>query len=541
MLHVGMAFLAVLREWPLAEGERRIDGDAGLEAIAAHGAAGHEAPACSAANAAVRRVAPRAVLAPHVPRWLSRGSRIAFGRNVQLRRNSQADSRVLFAALAPDFRTNASRVCCAGVPARRDKQRFVMLGGHVVAGPKVSTWHSRRDTDRASFSHVIAQASGLARSIAGGETSVLGSTNLLDDASMWLRKPREALPSDLAAAAHGGVVGPGVSLPQEGDVAAELNPIPTFLQKRMDQRGPDVHLPVLSVVEHVFHQRQFAGGETAFGGAEVHSPSIPLARANTATVYDRWKKWSAITSSGTGAFISGNSLVNNLLTSRVEAVPWRLTMMIRDNLLLNSCVQCLEERELSRRFCMTLPAERQQTLLTINCARHSCVLSSRPILESVARLSSTLVTVVHNLESSRQHSLFAKPLKSLLDEPGAFVYREVSELPASCIRWRAHNQRVLELSRSMRDQSAAEECYILHIDNVIAFEAVVQESVVDRRRMRLALPNTSRWWILYVYARQLSKHTPGAIQAHRQAHARRTEWRNLGAFHGHRKVCALRE
>ena len=85
----------------------------------------------------------------------------------------------------------------------------------------------------------------------------------------------------------------------------------------------------------------------------VQLPAQVLPVANASTVRGRWQQWSMLTAGGFGSSVDPD----RCFQPEAESVPWRTLLCNKDNLTLNSCIICLEERELDAERAMHLGSE----------------------------------------------------------------------------------------------------------------------------------------------------------------------------------------
>jgi hypothetical protein len=263
---------------------------------------------------------------------------------------------------------------------------------------------------------------------------------------MWVRNP--VVPT--AASIDAGALA-------DDDQSLLARRVARMLTSKAQKRSGNVHLPVLNLVEHFFIRRDHGSGQMTTVGTEIHSPCQVLSSANTATVRNHWADWSALTARGCGVKLAAGQ---DALTEAIDAAPWRLSIVTKDNLNLNDALIGLEERRLAAEMTVNpslVPDCNDMSLLSIECICHSAVLCQRPYMESQAGVPTALVKQGHCIESGRVHRLFVDALRSLIKKPGNFVYREVMELPAEASQHRKTNQRILELTRPLRDLSIDDE------------------------------------------------------------------------------------
>ena len=176
--------------------------------------------------------------------------------------------------------------------------------------------------ERAVASHCIAQSAGLRDFVAcgssgdaGGRPQWLCSTNVFDDASMWVMRP-ENYEEKIAKRRR---------LRRRNRAPDGMTALEFAIAKSTARKGKNVHLPALNIVEKLYASR--SDGDVASRAAVVHSPAQILPVANISTVYDRWKTWTASQASGAGVKF-GDSLRQAVLQRPV----WRHVTLTRDNL-----------------------------------------------------------------------------------------------------------------------------------------------------------------------------------------------------------------
>ena len=361
-----------------------------------------------------------------VPQHFVRGAQIAFGRAQQLREQGEARVERLYAAVAPSIAVQTSKVMGPSkVTEQVASTRALIISGHVIEMLRRHKDKCDRPAEaRAVVSHRHHQGLGLRTWL---RRPMLGmfSTNILDDANLWVRKPNVAVDQH-----H------------------------TLLARRLEQKGPNVHLPVLNFVERLF---AVSGTGTTEGShavkvdiLEMQSPTQVLPSSNTSTIRSRWSAWSANTAGGSGSKLGGA-----LVKAAVLQAPWRTIIVSKDNLIVNSCLVALEERDMKNINTAASHPDNHVSLLSNECAAHSAVLIQKSWMAS-ADLPSKLVTMGHCLESGRVHTALVQGIHECLRGDG-FVYREVDVLPPEAAVWRRENRRVLDLTHALRDSVALSE------------------------------------------------------------------------------------
>ena len=306
--------------------------------------------------------------------------------------------------------------------------------------------HRASSINRGVVSHVRAQADGMASFLTGHRRSIchVFTTNIFDEASMWVQKPA----------------------PTEFTVPADAALFDRHIEKWVGTKGKNVHLPVLNQCETLFVRSAPDLGDllvSVMQGCEVHSPAQPLPAANAATLRDRWCQWSVMTARGAGAKVTASSS----LAEAVRQAPWRTIVVSRDNLVVNNCLMCLEEEVVgaARALDDDQNTDRDITMISFNCCCHSAVLAMKPMFTCLDDVPAKLVKLAHILESGRVSSSYLEQIAAVIDEPGNFRYRECVRLPADSAAWRAKATRVLHGSRPALDLTPVQEEHILCADN----------------------------------------------------------------------------
>ena len=126
--------------------------------------------------------------------------RMILGRARQLKR--AADDRVnsLSNAAMLTLATATSDIMGPTPTINMGKSRRILVGGECIAAPSSSHDDPRGNalSDRAAVSHCCSQASGLAAFLAPAAQGAMWSTNIFDDANLWIRtedKQREGAPA----------------------------------------------------------------------------------------------------------------------------------------------------------------------------------------------------------------------------------------------------------------------------------------------------------------------------------------------------------
>jgi len=287
----------------------------------------------------------------------------------------------------------------------------------------------------------VASSSKRIYSCVDGDTVSLTSINVADDASMWIRKPERM--EELCANPNG--------------VAAVER-----LNKKMKIRGPNVHMPVLNSVEHVFIERTMPpsdDGQVGIGeismGAECVVPAQVLPMANAGTICDRKKRWSIQTCAGPGKVKCGSDWDD--VKKKWDATPWKTFISCSDNIGTNACVQALEEADVAKTNSALDDPEGDEAIgyLDVKCGGHSAILVQKPFVSQAGGTSTMLTRLAHILQSGRQKTRFSEGVDKIFTE--SFQYRKVIALPPEVIAWQAKTRRILELSRPNMDLTPAIE------------------------------------------------------------------------------------
>ena len=140
--------------------------------------------------------------------------------------------------------------------------------------------------------------------------------------------------------------------------------------------------------------------------------------------------------------------------------------MVKDCLTLNDCIVALHERELAARRRHAVDErdlESIPTLLPVNCAGHSGVLSGKPVFSDTPGLSSFVVRIGHLVQSSRPWGRLLDALEAEFD--ASFQWRPVLGYPDGFDQWGRTANAVLQLSKPALDLSDAVMADISYYDN----------------------------------------------------------------------------
>ena len=188
-------------------------------------------------------------------------------------------------------------------------------------------------------------------------------------------------------------------------------------------------------------------------GSPIESPSQVLPVPNATTVYDRWLRWTALNSEGSGRSVDK---LRELQTA-LDAVPWKTVVLSKDNLLLNMCMVCWQERNI-----INAPEESpvgEMTLIDFRCACHSAVLTTKPLIKSTG-CSTIMVKLGHIFESARTHTRYLEALES--EVKACFQYCYAARLPAAAAGWRRQWQSLLDMSVAVQDLQGSDIEFILN-------------------------------------------------------------------------------
>ena len=425
-------------------------GDDRAEAVAAAAPPGGVAAAAPpvAAHAAAAPAAPPGVAAAAPP---VAAAQTAARLKMQL---GNAKSRIsklrkkAFQVIGASIYTFGHHVSsvCFGRKQPQDRS-IVMLASGGTTSISLSK-HGRRTTDHDTclkyglVSAVHAQATGLAAMIDNQTTSNVEhiiAMNEFDDAGMWVQDP-----ATKAERASGERV--------EG---ARLR------SGRLWTRGQNIFLPVCNMCEHLFSRRLHVNGVHTFSGADVHSPSRPLCKANAGTIADRWSSWSACLVSGSGTAIDPNGTLNDALCN---SEAWRTIVVNKDNLYLNRIVVGIQQQHIADQLRSGVTdSATSPTLLNLSCMGHSCVLSTKPVVDALDGLPSKWVRMGHLHESGKVSADHVAIVKAIVEDK--FQFHPVAEYPYDFEAWQAKTATILRLSRPAMDLTPDDEAYIMAIDN----------------------------------------------------------------------------
>ena len=392
-----------------------------------------------------------------VARQQMRAVRAQLGSNVRSHRKVKHRAELLEQSCKLDLGNRCAQTVFGNsdqVANHTDATVLSDLGPIFMPKAKASQDQYSVELDRGVVSHVHAQAAGLADFVAlGGEASIDGTIGCIvfDDASMWVQKP-----SDLVCA------GPNKELLEK------------LFQKKKLRRGANLSMSVFNKVEylHCVESKSMPTEcrppsasviprppEPRLRSANVFAPAQVLPQANTATIRSFLNKWAATSPSGVGRNIDPGGE----LAAAFDNVPWKTAIYIHDNLVVNHCLVGLEAKSLRSDLDDHRIGSAADTLLSVDCAGHSVVLTIKPIYRRISNFNSTLVRLGHILETGRCAQSFNRLLDSEVE--AWFEFREVREWPDQFDQWNAHARSVLRRSRPCQDLTPEQEESILAADN----------------------------------------------------------------------------
>ena len=251
--------------------------------IGQQGADDHVGPLVAVHGAAE----PAPAAAPHAARGRGGGGRgrgrgrargYAHGeegrRNISLGLTRREVKRLRSSLAGPSFQDEvAQKVFGLGgvdaTDASRSRQPvFLRMSDEQFISMDVDTRHQHKhDIDRGVVSHLRAQASGVRnflRDRAG--TLVTLVLCLFDDADMWVRRPKNWQ-------------GRGRNAGKQEQKHAN----------KLEDRGRCVHMPCMNMQDTVVNIASYGGDVVA---VEPTQPTVPMPRANFATLFKRLRKWS---------------------------------------------------------------------------------------------------------------------------------------------------------------------------------------------------------------------------------------------------------
>ena len=145
------------------------------------------------------------------------------------------------------------------------------------------------------------------------------------------------------------------------------------LKRKLESKGMNSHMPVLNICENVLWEKRLDSPVEPVCvvlGTEVHSPCQVLPVANASTVYNRWRRWTVLSTAGTGELVDAHQEVQH---SMDQTESWRTICMTKDNLILNRCLVALEHKAMDELKASEVDSAKELTLLDLDCMAHSCV------------------------------------------------------------------------------------------------------------------------------------------------------------------------
>lgn len=336
---------------------------------------------------------------------------------------------MLAAAMHPDTAT-ISAEASLGVSRRSQTHEIatVAVGGDSIRLARTVHTRDRRLRDRGTVSHLLAVQSALPRMIRDSRLLIVSS--VMDDASLWIRRPTGEQPK-------GKIV-----RTQKGSVV---------------RIGRNVHRTTLNVVQHVVglkNDRPFA--------ARVQVPSQILPRGNWSTIRHRWARWSVLCKTGVGSCLRPRRLPFQLGGCDVETAiaddrMTKVMVLTMDSAAPNKCIVAEEQQGVRNKP--------RACLLDIPCFHHIGALAARPIVGRLGQgsLQSAYIRLAHLLESGRWFDKFLDALDVVVAEK--FKYRAVVRLPPECVAWNSRARARLTTTMVARDLNETEVDQILAFDN----------------------------------------------------------------------------
>ena len=353
----------------------------------------------------------------------------------------QLESALDTASSRPDFRKHVARTCFGNKSCGPKELQVAGSSidiGRSALGKRSSEYAT--SIDYGCYSALQGQSAGIARFIDTAGTSGLISVNAFDDAAMWVKDPAPAADRESGKRSEG-----------------------SKINGELWRRGKTIHLPVMNLDETLFARRHQIDSDPSFHSCSVHSGSTVLCKANTATVRQAWQDWTAVSpsSSGSGSRIDSHDDISNSLN---QSDAWITCCVTKDNLGLNQCIMGLNELDIQNRLDSGLQDESSVTTqLHLNCACHSSVLCTKPMVERMQDLPGQCVRLGHLHESGRVSQSHLDYIESIVSDN--FVFQAVAELPAEAEHWRRSTSNVLRASRAGRDLTESDELEIMSIDN----------------------------------------------------------------------------
>ena len=282
----------------------------------------------------------------------------------------------------------------------------------------------RRQHDRLCRRALVSYVHALRRSVQprlrGCE--VLVQTEVIDDASFWLKRP-----------------------PDEDEARTSRAPRPKPASKKKKGRpGRNTHVPCMNNEQLIT-----TWSPTASHTWRLHSPTLALPKANWGTMYDRRARWVLLAGDDLGRVFAGSpgEDANNEVT---DAVPQELPNNIKvilhsfctDALTTNKCLVAEEQRRCS----LVRGGSRIRMVTDMVCQAHQSCLVNRPVYESLGDHPTCLLRLGHVLQSSRSFHKFLDHLDSAVNS--AFCFRRVVRLPEEAPIWAKRSKWVLDTVRA---------------------------------------------------------------------------------------------
>ena len=333
-----------------------------------------------------------------------------------------------------------------------DHNIVVVAGGGVLTS--MNAHRGNRSHDMLVSKHygcvgaVHGQAQGLANFVQ--ETTAAGhlmhsiSVSTFDDSAMWVKDPASKNDRDAGLRTEGARLADGT----------------------LRRRGKNISLPVFNMTECIYTLRKYipdtqSSSDVAipiWRAALLHSPSQVLPKANTYTIANRRDRWIGMGVNGAGSYFDPDSVVSPSLSS------WHTVVTTKDNLELNNLIVGRDESVIRDRLESGLAdLGNTITLLSLNCAGHSCVLSTKLVSERLDNMPKMFVKLGHLHESGRIASEFQSAIDSVIEHK--FIYDAVAEMPEESIAWRSKAAFILRSTRACMDLTPEQEELIMSVDN----------------------------------------------------------------------------
>ena len=224
-------------------------------------------------------------------------------------------------------------------------------------------------------------------------------------------------------------------------------------------KGRNTHVPVLNMAETVLVMRRGIGDEYCVSrSTEVAQPPQVLPEATAVTVHNRWKRWSAITASGSGSSFD----VSGDMRRREGPPQQQVQVVVRDNAGVMDCLVRLEEDQLDVwRLQHGSNNDNEPTMLSVACGGHSGVLTTKPLLKGPQ--SNNLVRLGHVFECSHTSTEFDSTIAKVV--AANFEFKLVNVWTPEMENDRQDALRKLRQTRGARDLTPADELYIANHDN----------------------------------------------------------------------------